>query len=161
VLPRPAPHAAGPLPGVLAANAAADPGAGGPDTAGRPETADSTAASAAVLTAAPARNGLQQASGDVLTDTSQPYIHVAAARLPGGLASGRHRAQPAQAARVHSLLALAVSELASAAEAAADAATARAAIDVLLQVHSMRPCHMLSTVMSNSSFPISQSGLCC
>lgn len=128
VLPRPAPHATGPLPGVLAANVAAEPAAGGPEAAG------STATSAAATAAATARDGLQQAVG-IAVDSSQPYIHVTAPRLPGGLASSRYRAQPAQAARVHSLLALAVSELASAAEATADAATARAAIDVLLQVH--------------------------
>jgi hypothetical protein len=127
VLPRPAPHASGPLPGVLAANAAADPGVS------RPEAAGSTAAPSAAPAATPARHGLQQAAGTV-HDTPQPYIHMTAATLPGGLNGGRDSAQPAQAARVHSLLALAVSELASAAEAAADAATARAAIDVLLQV---------------------------
>ena len=133
VLPRPAHHATGPLPGVLAASAAADPGAAASETAGGVETAGSRAAPAAELAAALARDGLQQAAGSVM-DSAQPYIHVSAARLPGGPASGQNRAQPAQAARVHSFLALAVSELASAAEAAADAATARAAIDVLLQV---------------------------
>jgi hypothetical protein len=131
VLPRPAAHATGPLPGVLAGAAAAEPEAGGP------EALDSPAAPRTGPAAATAHVSLQQTAAD------KASIPVAAAKLPGGLASGRHRAQPVQAARVHSCLSLAVSELVSAAEAAADAATARAAIDILLQVHTAWPCCVL------------------
>lgn len=131
-LPRPAERPPGPLPGVLAAPPADDLRA---EPSGRP----APSAPASAMGSASSADGAGKATGSASGVWQSPGDVPGVAPAAGWRDRADSRAGPAATAWLSHSLGLAVSEVVAAAEAAGDAGTARAAIDILLQVCSHCP----------------------